>query len=378
VKRVDTEITEMDVERKGDHKMFRFIFSVEVHARWFTAKFKERDKKKSKYEEGNHMGKRTLILFMIMFSLGVIPGHLHGGEYPTKTIELYSAYTPGSSFDLTARVIAEFASKYLGQPVIVVNKPGAGGSVAAADLINSKPDGYKLMLISNNFFAITVKTQKISFDPDHLIPIASLIVTKNPLFVKGDSPWKTLNELLDYGKKNPGKLRWAHAGRGTILHFAPLLIFKKAELESIEVPYKGTPEMVSAILGGHIDAASGTYGAIKENVKAGKLRILVFYSDRRFSEPSEVPCATELGYPDVGRFTTFGGLYIHKDTPTNIVKTLFDAFKKTYEDPGFKKGIENLGEEVRFEGPEFNKETIKKAEKIAMPLLKDLGIYVER
>jgi hypothetical protein len=89
VKRVDTEITEMDVERKGDHKMFRFIFSVEVHARWFTAKFKERDKKKSKYEEGNHMGKKTLILFMIMFSLGVIPGHLYGGEYPTKTIELY-------------------------------------------------------------------------------------------------------------------------------------------------------------------------------------------------------------------------------------------------------------------------------------------------
>jgi tripartite-type tricarboxylate transporter receptor subunit TctC len=324
------------------------------------------------------MRKKICVLFFMMLPLLAIPVHSEGQEYPTKSIELYSAYTPGSSFDLTARVIAEFASKYLGQPVIVVNKPGAGGSIAAADLVGSKPDGYKFMLISNNFFAITVKTQKITFDPNHLIPIASLIVTKNAFFVKGDSPWKTLNDLLEYGKKNPGKLRWAHAGRGTILHFAPLLMFKKAGVESIEIPYKGTPELVSAILGGHIDAASGTYAALKDNVKAGKIRILTFYSDRRFSEPSDVPCATELGYQEVGRFTTFGGLYIHKDTPPAALKTLFNALKKTFEDPGFKKGIENLGEEVRFEGPEFNKEAIKKAEEIAIPLLKDLGIYVER
>jgi len=324
------------------------------------------------------MCKKALILFLITLSLWVIPGHSHGEEYPTKSIELYSAYTPGSSFDLTARVIAEIASKYLGQPVVVVNKIGAGGSIAAADIISSKPDGYKFMLISNNFFAITVKTQKISFDPNHLIPIGSLFVTKNALFVKGDSPWKTLNDLLDYAKKNQGKLRWAHAGRGTILHFAPLLILKKAGVEAIEVPYKGTPELVAAVLGGHIDAASGTYGALKDNVKAGKVRCLAFYSDRRYSDPSDVPCTTELGFPEVGRFTTFGGLYVHKDTPPKIVKTLSDALRKTYEDPSFKKGIENLGEEIRFEGPEFNKETIKKAEEIAVPLLKNLGIYVER
>jgi tripartite-type tricarboxylate transporter receptor subunit TctC len=266
----------------------------------------------------------------------------------------------------------------LGQSVVVVNKPGAGGSIAAADLISSKPEGYKFMLISNNFFAITVKTQKISFDPNHLIPIASLFVTKNALFVKGDSPWKSLNDLLDYAKKNQGKLRWAHAGRGTILHFAPLLIFKQANVEAIEVPYKGTPEMVAAILGGHIDAASAPYGALKENAKAGKVKCLTFYSDRRYSDPSDVPSTSELGFSEVGRFTTFGGLYIHKDTPPKIVKILSDALRKTYEDPGFKKGIENLGEEIRFEGPEFNKETIKKAEEIAIPLLKKLGIYVDR
>ncbi len=320
--------------------------------------------------------KITVLTILLAGSLLVQPAA--GKEYPTKPIECYSAYTAGSSFDLMARLIADVASKYLGQPVLVINKPGAGGSVAAVDILNTAPDGYRFVMLSSNFFAMTVKTQKISFNPNLLIPVASLTEVKSGMFVRGDSPWKSLSDLLDYAKKNQGNLRWAHAGRGTILHFAPLLIFKKTGVESIEVPYKGSPEILSALLGGHVDAGSGPYGAQKDNVKSGKVRYLVFYSDRRYADPPNVPCAAELGFPEVGRFATLGGLYVHKDTPEKIIKILYDAFKKTSEDPDFKKGIENIGEEARFEGAEFNRETIKKAEEVGVPLLKSLGLYVER
>jgi tripartite-type tricarboxylate transporter receptor subunit TctC len=325
------------------------------------------------------MDKKIFMLIGVTISLCLIlTPYSHAQDYPTKPIELYSGYTPGSTYDITARLIAEITSKYVGQPIVVVNKPGAAGSVAASEIINSKPDGYKFIMLPSTFLALTVKTQKVSFDPNHLIPIASLAEIKSGFFVKGDSPWKTFADLISYAKKNPGKLSWTHAGRGTILHISTTAIFKKAGVEAIEIPSKGSPEMTAAILGGHIDAASGPYSAQKESVRAGKVKYLVFYSDHRYTDPPNVPCAVDVGFPEVGRFSSLGGLYIHKDTPEKIIRILFNALKKAYEDQGFKNGIANLGEEARFETAEFNKEYIKKAEEIGVPLLKSMGLYVER
>jgi tripartite-type tricarboxylate transporter receptor subunit TctC len=302
-----------------------------------------------------------------------------GKDFPTKPIELVCPYAPGSSMDIVSRIVADLAPKYIGQPIVVVNKPGAGGSIAAADVISSKQDGYKLVMLTNFFFATTVKTQKIPFDPNDLTPIVNLYEYKLGLIVKGDSPWKTLSDLLDYAKKNPGKLRCAHGGRGITLHLNALLIFKKAGVDVIEVFYKGaSPEQISALLGGHVDAASMAFGAVKDHIKAGTIRYLVVFSDRRFSDLPTVPSAVELGFPEAAKLATFVGLYAHKNTPEDVKKTLFDAFKKIYEDPEFKKGIERMGDEPRFGGPEFILEAIKRGEESGVPLIKELGLYLEK
>jgi tripartite-type tricarboxylate transporter receptor subunit TctC len=322
------------------------------------------------------MLKKLLILTLVMMLDGsILIQTVKGKEFPTKQIEIICPYTPGSSMDLVSRLVADIAPKYLGQPVVVVNKPGAAGSIAAADVISSKPDGYKLITMTSFFFAATVKTQKVPFDPDDLVPIANFVEYKFGMLVKGDSPWKTLGDLLDYGRKNPGKLRWTHPGRGISIHMSGVLIFRKAGVETVEVPYKGSPEMLAALLGGHVDAATITYGAVKDHVKTRKVRYLTVYSDRRYSDPSDVPCVVELGFPEAA-IPTFVGLYAHKSTPEDIKKTLTDALKKTYEDPEFKKGIEKFGEEPRFGGPEFIKEAIKKGGEVAVPILKELGLYV--
>lgn len=168
-----------------------------------------------------------------------------------------------------------------------------------------------------------------------------------------------------------------HNGRGTTQHLPLMLIFGKSGVEITDIPYKGGPEKLAAVLGGHIDAASEAYTAIQDHVRSGRVRVLVFYSDRRYSEPSDVPCTLELGFPEASRLVTNVGMFVHKDTPEGIKKTLIDTCKKIYEDPKFKKGLESFGEEPRYGGPEFMKQSIQNAKEMGIPLIKQLGLYVE-
>jgi tripartite-type tricarboxylate transporter receptor subunit TctC len=323
------------------------------------------------------MSKKGFIFILAVLSAAgffiQIPG---ASGFPTRQIEIVCPYTPGSSMDIMSRLIADIGPKYFKQPIVVVNKPGAGGSIAAADVIASKPDGHKLVTLTNFFFATTIKTQKVPFEQDDLIPIANFMEYKLGLLVRGDSPWKTFNDLLDYARKNPGKLKWAHTGRGITLHMNGLLIFRKAGVDTIDVPYKGSPEKLAALLGGHVDATTMVYGAVKDHVRAGKVRYLMFFSDRRYSEPSDVPSATELGFPEAAKLITFVGLYGHKGIPEETKKILVDTFRKISEDPEFKKGIERIGDEPRFEGPEFLKGAIRRGEEVGVPIIKELGLYV--
>jgi tripartite-type tricarboxylate transporter receptor subunit TctC len=194
--------------------------------------------------------------------------------------------------------------------------------------------------------------------------------------VKGDSPWKTFNDVVDYARKNPGKLRWSHTGRGISQHMYGLLVFRKANVETTDIPYKGSPEMLSALLGGHIDGSFMVYGVVSEQVRSGAVRYLVTVGERRYSNLPNVPCAGELGFPEVAKLPTYVGLYIHKDTPAEIKKTLLEAMTKTYQDPEFKKGFEALGEEPKFGGPDFMAEAIRNSESVAVPILKEFGLYV--
>jgi tripartite-type tricarboxylate transporter receptor subunit TctC len=318
------------------------------------------------------------LILSLLLSLFLMAQPSLGKEYPAKPIEILCPYSAAGPMDITSRVIAEIAPKYLGESMVVINRPGAGGSIAAAEIISSKPDGYKIAYLSNIFFASTVKIQKIPFDPGHLVPIANMVEARGGLAVKSDSPYRNLNDLLNYARKSPGNLKWAHTGRGTTMHLNALLLFRKAGVQTTEIPFKGVPEVITALLGGHVDAMSFTYGSASEQLKAGNVRFLVFYGNRRDREMRDVPCTTELGFPEIGNMATLFGFYAHKDTPVKIRETLTDAFKRMSEDPAVRKVIERVGDEPRFGGPEFVREGIRRAEETSVPLLKELGLYVEK
>lgn len=323
------------------------------------------------------MNKSALIFVL---SVSIIGGFLAypatAAEYPSKPVEIVVPFTAGGTNDLLMRLVAQIAPKYLGQPLVIINKAGAGGTLGAADVMGSKPDGYKLMSAPSNFFSTTVYMQKIPFNPSDLVPIANFMEYKNGLVVKGNAPWKTLNDLLDYGRKNPGKIRWAHMNRGSSLAMSTFLVFRKAGITTIEVPYPGLQECLNALLGGHVDAAPISYGGSKDHVTAGNVRYLVTYSEQRYSEPANIPCAAELGFAEAGKIRAFISIYAHKNVPEDIKKTLFNVFKKTFDDPEFKKAFDAFGEAPLFLGPEGVKQEIQEETKWSVPLLKEWGMYV--
>jgi len=318
------------------------------------------------------------VLIVTLISVALLSAQSARAQgYPTKPIELIHPYGPGTAMDIVSRLIADIAPKYLGQPMIVNTKPGASASIGAADLIASNPDGYKLLSMVHHYFASTIHTQKLPFNPNDLVPLANFVELMQAMAARADSPFKTLSDLLEYARKNPGRLTWSHGGRGITSHVIAMGIFNKEGVNTVDVPYKGgTVESLTALLGGHVDMASIT-SPFDDHVKAGKIRLLMVYADQRSPSFPNVPTIVELGYP--GMFLpAYTGIYIHKNTPEPIKKILMDALKKVYDDPAFKKGIANLGVEPKWGGPDFINEQIKRSEAIAVPALKKLGMYLDK
>lgn len=276
------------------------------------------------------MRSRHGVAALVFLSLIILPVVMvTGADYPVKPIEIFTPYAAGSSMDIMARLIAEIAPTYMNQPLVVISKPGAGGALAAAEVVSAKPDGYKLVVQGQMFFSTTTKTQKIPYDPNDLVPLANFMAFRLALMVRADSPWKSLNDLVDYAKKNPGQLKWAHSGRGIPPQMIGLTIFKKAGVQTVDVPYKGANETLSALLGGHVDAISNPFGIAKDQLRAGKVRVLAFYSEQRYPDLPNIPCISELGYPEAAKLMTFVGIYGHKNTPEPVKKYLMTVFKKS-------------------------------------------------
>ena len=323
------------------------------------------------------MWRRSLVLILGVVLTGAVMAHpAQAADYPKQTIEVMCPFSAGGSFDLYSRLIADTLPKYLGQSMIVINKPGGGGTAVVADMINSKPDGYKIGILDAAYFSMAVKTQKVPFNPTDVVPLNCFLELKSGLTVKGDAPWKTLKDALEYAKKNKDTFRFGHAGRGLTCYMCTRIIFEKAGATMIDVPYKGAPEGITALLGGHIDGVCFPHGATAAQIKSGGMRYLVVYSDRRYSDLPDVPSALELGFPDAAKLIPLLGVWIHKDTPPAVKTTLTNAFKKAFEDPAFKAGIIKIGDEPAFGGPERMLDLIKVQEQVSVPILKSLGLYV--
>jgi len=284
--------------------------------------------------------KRGFLLLVVSIIGGIFPVSLMAADFPTKPVTLIVPWAPGGSTDVCLRVLAETTSKYLGQPVVVDNKPGGGGTVGPGTMAAAaKPDGYTVAQIPISVFRYPLM-MKVNWDPlKDFTYIIHLTGYTFGVVVKKDAPWKNFNEFIAYAKANPGKVTYATPGAGTSLHITMETLAIKQGIKWIQVPMKGGGETTPAVLGGHVMATADSTGWAPQ-VDSGDLRLLVTWGNQRTKRWPTVPTLKELGYGIVSN-SPFG-IAGPKGMDPKVVRILHDAFKKGMEDPAFLKILEKF------------------------------------
>ncbi len=259
-----------------------------------------------------------------------------GAPFPSRPVKLVIAFPAGGPTDITMRQLAENASKLLGQPVIIENKPGAGGTLPAQQLQSSPADGYILAQIPLGVFRLPYTT-KIAWDP--VKDISYVINVTGYAFgivVPSDSPIKTWADFVAYAKANPGKLSYGSTGTMTSPHLTTELVAQQLGIQLNHIPYKGSADLMQAVVGGHVMAAADSTGFAPQ-VEAGKLRVLNTWGEQRLAKFPDAPTLKELGL-NVVQNSPFG-IGAPRGTPAAVVKRLHDAFKTAMEDPAYVQAL---------------------------------------
>jgi tripartite-type tricarboxylate transporter receptor subunit TctC len=259
-------------------------------------------------------------------------------SFPTRPVTLICPWPAGGSTDLHLRKLGEIASRHLGQPVIIENRPGGSGMNGPATMAKTaKPDGYTVSQLAITAFRVP-HTQKVEWDP--LVDFSYIIGVAGYTFgvvVKTDSPFKTFRDVLDYAKANPGRLSYATPGTGTSLHLAMEEVSTKAGVQFLHVPFKGYADGATALMGGHVMMQVDSTGWANL-VDAGKLRLLATLGDKRTRW--NAPTMRELGVDTVS--VSPYGLVAPRGLPPAVSKVLHDAFRKAMDDPEHLKVLQQL------------------------------------
>ena len=279
--------------------------------------------------------------------------------YPSRPISLVVPFPPGGVADLTARPVAAAMEKALRQPVGVVNKTGAAGAVGMQFVATSKPDGYTLLLALSSI-SIIPEADKLfgrppAFTVDQFAPVALISADPTILVVRTESPWKTAKEFIEDAKKRPNQILYSSSGIYGTLHMAMELLSHSAGIKLRHVPNAGAGPALTALLGGHVDALASGPSVVLPQIKAGKLRALAGWGDKRVASLPDVPTFKELGYPEA-EFYIWAGLFAPKGTPEPILRPLREAARAGVADPDFKSAMDKLETPIAFkQGEEFQK-----------------------
>jgi tripartite-type tricarboxylate transporter receptor subunit TctC len=279
--------------------------------------------------------------------------------YPSRPISLVVPFPPGGVADLTARPVATAMEKVLKQPVGVVNKTGAAGAVGMQFVATSKPDGYTLLLALSSI-SIIPEADKLfgrppAFTVEQFAPVALISADPTILVVRAESPWKTAKEFIEDAKKRPNQISFSSSGIYGTLHMAMELLSHAAGIKLRHVPYAGAGPALTALLGGHVDALASGPSVVLPQIKAGKLRALAGWGDKRVASLPDVPTFKELGYPEA-EFYIWAGLFAPKGTPEAVLAKLRDAARAGVADPDFKSAMDKLETPISFkQGAEFQR-----------------------
>ncbi|WP_459615807.1 Bug family tripartite tricarboxylate transporter substrate binding protein [Bordetella sp. 2513F-2] len=272
--------------------------------------------------------------------------------FPSRPITLIVSAAAGGTTDIAARLIAQPLGEALGQSVVVENRPGASGGIAAQAVARAQPDGYTLLLQYSGYQVITPNVMSnLGWDPiKDFAPVANVLSAPQVVVVRADLPIKSLKELVGYAKANPGKLNYASSGNGSLQQVATELLNQMAGIQTTHIPYKGTGPALNDLLGGAVDMTITTPPPLLGHIAAGKLRALAITGDQRLGSLPDVPTAAEAGYPDL-LVSSWFAMYAPAGTPQPVVDKIAGEIEKIMKTDAFRQKAAEQGAEARFMGP---------------------------
>jgi tripartite-type tricarboxylate transporter receptor subunit TctC len=281
-------------------------------------------------------------MFLVMCALGISTACAQG-SYPSKPIRWVVPYAPGGGTDVIARPLAQRLSEALGQSIVYENRAGGGGLIAGELVARAAPDGYTLLVgAGNTHIFATLLYDKIPYDPvKDYAPITNFVEVPNVLVARPSFPARSIQDLVAYGKANPGKINWASSGNGAGGHLGLVLFAQNAGLKVTHVPYKGAGPATAAVLGGESDLLLANVGVFLSNIKAGKLRALSVAAGNRLALLPDVPTFAEAGHPLLSG--SMYGLLAPSGTPRPIIDKLHAELVKIIHSPESIARLQSVG-----------------------------------
>lgn len=273
-------------------------------------------------------------------------------KYPVRPITILVPFTAGGSMDQLARALEKIGYKYLGQPLVVVNRPGGGGTIAWNELVSAKPDGYTIGMTAGGIILQSIYGQSKYNYVTALEPIAKITNAPPTMAIIKNEKWHNLQEFIAYAKEHPGEIKYGHSGLGTAMHVAGEMLALEARIQLEQVPFQGDSEAIAALLGNHIDVIFGTATPLKEYVKSGKIEILAVADDHRLADADfqDIPTFKEQGYNV--ELSNWQCIAAPKDLPPEVKTKLIMLFRETIEDPQFQDNLKSMGYSVEYIGSE--------------------------
>jgi len=273
-------------------------------------------------------------------------------KYPEKPITLIVPYSAGGGLDLIARSLEKRAFTTLGQSLIIINKPGGGGTIGWNELVHATPDGYTIGMSGADLILQSLYDSTKYNYPTALEPIVQITSSPSVMVVQSEKPWQNVDDLVRYAQQHPRQLKFAHNGTGSILHVHGEMFAQATNIAVDQVPFNGSAEALVALLGGHVQVMFINPATIKEHFKNGTVRVLAVTSDQRLVDPvfANVPTFKELGMDIV--FSYWAGVAAPKEMSVEVKTKLAGGLKAIVNDPEFQKEVENMGMQVEYLDPQ--------------------------
>jgi len=292
-------------------------------------------------------------------------------KYPSRPIILIFPYAAGSNIEMAFRLITKGAEKSLGQPIVIVNKAGGGGSIGTAALAAAKPDGYTIGQTGGSQMFVIPFLEKVPYNPvTDFKQIIQFMCFDLGIVVKGGSPFKSFHDLITYARQNPKKLTYGTAGAKNMVVFILEQIAKKERVQITNIPFKSTPEAETALLGEHLHCMAGTF--TYSLIEAGQTKLVLLLREEHSPEYPETPILKDLGY-DLP-FPMYASIAAPKGVPEGIIKKLEEAFTKAMKEPAFINGMRDLRLGVLYRNSKETEEYVARNYSFFRELLKEMDL----